>query len=190
MTLIETMKRVFLMRARTRAVLSLLGVSVLAAGCSSVPTRDITIDTAADPTINFGGYSTYAWLGSALIVHDEEGRWSPAPLDANTHVRYLINEQLNKRNIMLDESAPDLIIYYGAGVDMDKLEFKTDDETKNLTLQNVPSGGLLITFLDRRTGLVVWAAAASGEVQQNADADTVKKRLEYAVKKMFAELPQ
>lgn len=178
------------MYTRIRTGLSLLAVVVLVAGCSTVPTKDIVIDTAAEPTVNFSGYSSYAWLGSALIVNDPEGRWSPAPLDANTHVRYLINEQLNKRNIMLNESAPDLIVYYGAGVDMDKLEFRTNDKTDNLTLQNVPTGGLLITLLDTRTGLVVWAAAASGEVQQNADADTVKKRLEYAVNKMFKELPE
>ena len=63
-------------------------------------------------------------------------------------------------------------------------------ECQNLTtLENVPLGALTIILVDADTGLAIWGGVASAEIQENPSQETVKKRLEYAVTKMFKQLP-
>ena len=159
-------------------------------GCTSAPTRDIRFDAEADPKANFSGYKTYAWLGSAAIVNDPYGQWEPPAFDADAEIRHLINRELRKRGMSESSAAPDLFVAFAAGIDMDVLELKVDPTTNMEILSNVPKGALLVTLVDSDSGFVIWVGLAVADVQENPDAQTVKKRLDYAVTKLLKKLPK
>ena len=156
-------------------------VLTLIAGCSSVPTKDIEVDAQSDPKANFSGYKTYVWLGTAAILNDPHGQWEPLGFDADAEVKFLIDGEMRKRGMSESTSDPDLIVLFAAGVDMDALDLTVDDEAEIDMLNRVPQGSLLVVLVDSRTGFVAWVGAATSEVQESPDAETVKARLAYAV---------
>lgn len=165
-------------------------LSVFIAGCASVPTADIKVDAEADPKANFSGFKTYTWLGSAAIVNDSMGQWEPPPLDADAEIKYLLNRELRDRGMSENSAAPDLIVAFAAGIDMDALGFKLNPETDINMLKNVPKGGLVVILVDNRSGFIVWVGIAKADIQQNADVTIVKARLDYAVRQMMKKLPK
>ena len=172
-----------------KLIFSVLVIAVFITGCASVPTDDIKIKTAADPKVNFSGYKTYAWLGSAGIVNDPDGLWEPPQFDADAEIQYLIDSALRKRGMTETGDNPDMLVAYAIGVDMAALKLKQDPESKLSTLENVPQAGLIVTLIDPDTGFVTWAAVATGELK-NLAPETAKKRLEYVVNTMFKDLPK
>jgi hypothetical protein len=167
---------------------TLIATVVLLGGCASSVTKDIMIDTEVDPKANLSGYKSYAWLGSAAIVFDEKGQWEPPQFDADAEIKFLIDRELRAKGMTEDSVNPDLIIAYAAGIDMDSMEIKTDPENELEVLENVPVGALTVVLVDAETGLAIWAGVATAEIQENPTAETTKKRLDYAVSKMFAKL--
>ena len=165
-------------------------ILMLFAGCASVPTKDIEIDTQADPKANFSGYKTYAWLGAAAIINDQYGQWEPPPFDADAEIKFLIDRELRKRGMKQNSVNPDMIVAFAAGIDMDALGVKTDPKTKSKMLENVPKGGLAVVLVDAGTGFAIWVGVATAEIQQSPDSQTVKARLDYAVTQMFKKLPK
>ena len=173
-----------------KIIIAILVTVWFVTGCTQVPTKDITIETEADPKADFSGYKTYAWLGSAAILHDEFGQWEPKDFDADAEIKFLLDRELRGRGMSENSSAPDLFVAFAAGIDMDALDLKTDPETKTDMLENVPKGALAVVLIDADSAFVIWAGVASGEVQQNADADMAKARLDYAVKQMIKKIPK
>lgn len=163
---------------------------ILLGSCASVPTSDINIDAESDPKANFSGFKTYAWFAAAQIVFDPEGQWEPRDVDIDAEVQFIINSELRKRGVSEVSSNPDMLVAYAAGVDMTSLGLKQDPETKKELLANIPKAALVIALIDADTGYVIWIAEATGEVQQQADAATVRTRLEYAIGEMFRLLPK
>jgi hypothetical protein len=163
---------------------------LLVSGCSSVPTEDIVIAAQADPKANFGGYESYAWLGAATIINDPHGQWEPPEFDADVEIKYLIDRELRKRGMSQNSVDPDVIVVFAAGIDMNTLELKVGTESKIDILANVPQGGLVVALVDGESGFVIWAGAATAELQQSPSAKTVKARLEYAVTQLFRKLPK
>ena len=173
-----------------KIILTIMVMAWFVTGCAQVPTKDINIAAEADPKANFSGYKTYAWLGSAEILHDEFGQWEPTPFDADAEIKYLLDRELRGRGMMENSSDPDLFVAFIAGVDMDALDLKTNPDTKIETLENVPQGGMAVILIDADSGFVIWVGVATGDVQQNANADTAKARLDYIVKHMIKKLPK
>ena len=71
----------------------LLGLSVaylLLSGCATIPTDDVKIVSEADPKAKFSGYKSYAWLGSAGVLLDPEGKWKPADFDLDVKLPFLL----------------------------------------------------------------------------------------------------
>ena len=165
-------------------------LAILVSGCASSVTKDIQIETTADPKANFSGYQTYAWLGSAEIVNDPYGQWSPPPFDATAEIKFLLDRELRKRGMSVSTVDPDLIVAFAAGIDMEALGLKEDPDSKEDVLMNMPQGGLLVAFVDSDSGFAIWAGVATVEIQDNPDADTVKKRLDYAVTQLIKQVPK
>lgn len=173
-----------------RRNLSVILISLmLLAGCATVPTKDIKTNTHADQKTNFNGYKTYGWLGAAAIVNDPQGQWEPPSFDADAEINFLIDRELRKRGMSENTIDPDMIVAYAAGIDMDALELKVDPDTKMELVGNVPQGGLVIVLIDRQSGFVIWSGVATAEIQESPDTNTVKARLDYAVTRLFKELP-
>ncbi|MDX2512594.1 MAG: DUF4136 domain-containing protein [Desulfobacterales bacterium] len=170
--------------------LLLATVAMLFAGCSSVPTKDISVAAEASPKASFSGYHTYAWLGAAAIVNDAYGQWEPPAFDADAEIKYLIDRELRKRGMLQNSVDPDVIIAFGAGIDMDALELQVDPQSKMENLANVPKGGLAIAMVDSDSGFTIWLGVATADIQDQPDAKTVKARLEYAVTQIFRKYPK
>jgi hypothetical protein len=85
---------------------------------------------------------------------------------------------------------PDLIVAYAAGIDMDRLELKVDPKTKINMVESVPRGGLIVVLVDSQSGFVIWIGSATAEIQDKPTTQTVKARLDYAVSKLFKQLPK
>jgi hypothetical protein len=165
-------------------------VLLLLTGCASVPTKDIQVDAQADPKANFSGYKTYAWLGAAAIVNDPHGQWEPPQFDSDAEIMFLIDRELRKRGMSENTTDPDLVIAFAAGIDMEALGLKVDTKTKMDMLENVPQGGLVVVLVDSESGFVIWIGAATAEIQESPDTQTVKARLDYAVTQMLKKLPK
>ena len=163
---------------------------IFLSGCMSASVKDIKISSEAAPKANFNGYSTYAWLGSAMVLNDPAGQWEPNGFDADAEIKYLIDRELRNRGMSEDSNAPDLLAVFAAGVDMESLELKTDPKTKTDIMKEIPQGGLLIAFLDSDTGFIIWIGVASGDIQTETSEKLVKQRLDYAVKKLIKKMPK
>ena len=161
---------------------------MLLTGCSSVPTKDIQIETQVSPQTNFKAYKTYSWLGTAEIVNDPLGQWEPPAFDADTEIKYLIDRELRKRGMSENAANPDLIVAFGVGVKMKAFKFKQDPKT--IMLENVPIGGLVVAFLDPSTDFALWAGTATAELMEEPDMKTSKARLDYVVTQMLKDWPE
>jgi hypothetical protein len=173
-----------------KALLSLSAVLLLLTGCASSVTKDIMIDADADPKVNFAGYSTYKWLGSAAIVYDPEGQWEPPQFDADAEIKFLIDRELRQRGMTEAAGNADMIVAFAAGIDMASMEIKVDPESELSTLENVPMGALTVILIDGATGLAIWGGVATAEIQQSPDQEIIKQRLDFAVSSMFKKLPR
>jgi hypothetical protein len=174
------------MKSRLTVALALASLLI---GCSSVPTKDIRVDSQANPKVNMGGYKTYAWLVNAAILNDSYGQWEPPAFDADAEIKYLIDRDLRKQGMSEDSTDPDMIVAFAAGIDMDALELKPDVEG-NIDFQNVPKGGLAIVLVDSQTGFTIWMGVATSDFQGNIDTGTAKARLDYVVSKLLKQLPK
>ena len=162
---------------------------LLLAGCASSVTQDIKVEADSDPKANLAGYKSYAWLGAAAIVFDDQGRWEPPAFDADAEIKFLIDRELRDHGMTEDTVNPDLIVAYAAGIDMDSMDIKVDPESGLEALEEAPMGALTVILVDAETGLAVWAGVAVADIQENPSTETVKQRLDYAVSEMFAKLP-
>lgn len=165
-----------------------ISIALLLSACASV-TRDIEIKTEAESGTDFSAYKRYAWLGSAQIVNDPQGRWEPPNFDSDAEIVHLINRDLRKRGMVEDNLNPDLIVAYAAGINMDALKLKKNPDTDIETLENQPKGALGIILVDARTGYVVWVGQAVGKVHEKISDEDVRKRLDYAVSEMLKQYP-
>ncbi|QDP00820.1 DUF4136 domain-containing protein [Thalassotalea sp. PS06] len=166
-------------------VVALIGL----AGCSSI-NDDIEIISDVDPKVDFIGYETYAWMGSAVVAFDEQGQWEPPGFDADKEVKFYIDRELRAREMSEDSYNPDMLVTYVAGVDMDHIE-EIDTNDSNLpSLANVPKAALVVVFFDAQTGQPIWYGAAEGDVQEDKTVMETKERLDYAVSKIMDEFPK
>jgi len=159
-------------------------------GCTTLPTDDIKTDAKSDQKVNFKGYKSYAWLGSAGVLNDPEGKWKQPNFDVDHEIRFLIDRELRKRGVLVATGKPDMVVAYALGVDMAALKLKENPETKTKMLENVPKGALTVILADAKTRYVIWIGKATSQVQQNPDMEIVKKRLDYAVTQMMNKIPK
>ena len=168
----------------------LAGVLVLSVtACATTVTKDIEVKAQAAPGVKLDTFRSYAWLAAAKIVNDPAGQWEPPNFDADAEIKWLIDRELRKRGVREVAVNPDMFVAFVAGVDMLALELKEDPRQKMDVLKNSPKGALAVLFIDAVSGEIVWAGAASGDVKRQRPSEEVKKRLDYAVSRMFMDMP-
>lgn len=164
-------------------------VVALLVGCASV-TKDIQVDAVAAPDVDFSSYQTYGWVAASALVNDPYAQWEAPGFDPVMEIKTLVDAALQKRGMTQVSDNPDVLVAFGAGVDMDALGVKVDPDTKANVLATVPQGGLVLLMVDGTTGYASWVGVAEGEVQDNPDDKTVQKRLNYAVNQMIKMMPK
>ncbi len=160
-------------------------------GCNSGSEfKDIQVTADHDPDFKLKNYATYAWLGSAEIIGSDYGQWEPPNFDADSEIRFLIDDKLRDHNLKPVKETPDLIVAFVGGVDVvNVLDVKKNPDMNEIDLKQVPKGALVIVFIDGRSGEPVWIGEATANVQYAPDEKTAKKRLDYAVQKMLKKIP-
>ena len=146
----------------------------------SMGRRGLHIIALTHNTRDFAQYSKYV----------AEKEFCPDLSDEEAFIKYLIDRQLRKRGMSESTIAPDMIVAFAAGVDMDALEFQVSPEAGIEVLNNVPRGGLLLVLIDSESGFAVWAGLATADIQRRPDTETAKARLDYAVTQLFKQLPK
>jgi hypothetical protein len=69
---------------------------------------------------------------------------------------------------------------------LDVVDDPTEDEVK---FEEVPRAGLLVVFADPDSRQVLWVGAADAELMEEPSVELSKKRIAYAIKKMFKKFP-
>jgi hypothetical protein len=171
-----------------KRILTLLAVTAIA-GCSSA-TKDIKVDAVADGSVDFSKYRTYEWVAAAAVLNDPNSQWKAPDFDVMSEVQSLVDDALQKRGMTEVSDDPDMLVAFGIGADMDALGVKEDPNTKTQMIENVPQGALVLFVADGETGYVSWVGEATGDVQENIDEKTIKKRLDYAISQLIKKLPK
>jgi hypothetical protein len=162
-----------------------------AIGCASSSTSDIKIHTAADAKANFNGYKSFAWFGSAAVLHDRTGEWVPKDVDTQAEVQFLVDKELRARGLTAVQQDPDLYVALAIVGDVREVqEIKSERGDAVSTFDPVGQGALLVELIDGETGKTVWLGGAEGELRHSRTLEESKERLAYAVDKIFAQLPR
>jgi len=175
------------MKSRT-LILLLLVIGTLS-GCATM-TQDIRVETETAPGIDPTKYKTYGWLLSAKVVNDPHGNWEPPGFDADSELRFLINQELRDKGLQEVTRQPDLLVAFAAGINMEAFEIENEPGSDMFKLTNAPKGALVVMLVDRPTNRPVWAGSAEGDVKTDRTSEEVGQRLAYAVKTMFKAFRQ
>lgn len=162
---------------------------LLLTGCAS-NVKDIRVETEANPAVKFSDYKSYTWLGDIKALRDKEGKWQPPKMNITEDIKFLIDRELRKRGLYNYSEDADLAVVFFIGVDMENMNLKTDPNTKQEILENMPAAALVVALVDTKTKFVVWASGATGEIQQNRSEEIIRERLDYAVTEMFKKWPK
>lgn len=169
-----------------RLLLVFLPIFFLGA-CATTPTKDIEVRSETRPGTNLASYKSFAWVASAEIVNDPHGNWEPEGFDADAEVRFLLLKELRAKGLVESNNNPDLLLVFAAGVDMQNLEVVKDPDSQMNSLKEVPKGALIVILIDPATRRAVWVGTAEGDAKAGRSVEELKKRLAYAVEKMFAD---
>lgn len=172
-------------------ILLLLTTLSLATSCSpKAQTSDIKTQTAADETIKFAGYETYAWFAGVGLLHDDTGKWDSGDLDITAELKFLIDKSLRERGLNESSSNPDLFVGFLIVADVNQLQEITDRGGKVAAVEGVGESALVIEVIDAKTERTIWVGAAAGDVQTGRSRDELKARLDYAVTTLLEGLPK
>ncbi|PHS36769.1 MAG: hypothetical protein COB07_12115 [Sulfurovum sp.] len=158
-------------------VLMIAGVT----GC--VNTSDIKTKTVKSVKVDMEGYKTYQIVEGSGIVDDTKRSDN---MDINAEMRQMMNTELAKKGKMKVTENPDFYVAYAAGSDMEAVKVKLDADGKE-TVEARPEAAILLVLIDAQTGAIIAISEAEGEAKNLSPEDT-KKRLSYAINKMFEGL--
>ena len=155
-------------------ILMIAGVT----GC--VNTSDIKTKTVKSVKADLDGYKTYQIVDGSGIVEDTKG---DNIKELNTEMRQMMNTELAKKGKTKVDENPDFYVAYAAGSDMEAVTMKLDAAGK-VEVEARPEAGILLVLVDAQTGKIIAISAADAEAK-NLPLEDTKKRLSYAINKMF-----
>lgn len=156
-------------------------VALMIAGLTGcVNTSDIKTKTVKSVKADLNGYKTYQIVDGSGIVDDTK---SDNIKELNVDMRQMMNTELAKKGKTKVDENPDFYVAYAAGSDMEAVKIKLDTNGK-VTVESRPEAGILLVLVDAQTGKIIAISAADAEAK-NLPLEDVKKRLNYAIGKMF-----
>lgn len=150
-------------------------------GCTS--TSDIQVEAMKSEKVNLDGYKTYEIIEGSGVV---DGTKRTDNLDVDAEMQQMINTELAKKGKTLVTKDPDFYVAYAAGTDMEAVKEKLDVAGKK-TIEKSPEAAMVLILIDAETGVIIGISTAEGDVK-GLPADDMKKRLNYAIKKMLSGL--
>ena len=170
-----------------KQLLLVISLLFLLAGCAPY-TKDIKVKTAVGHNANISDYNSYIWLNIITTLNDPSGKWQPPGLDIAGEIKLLIDRELTNRGIYLNTIDPGLAVAFQLGADMQALKLKTDPKSKLAVLTNVPDAALMVFLIDTESQSIIWIGKAEAELQQDIDAELIRKRIDYTITEMFKQL--
>jgi PBP1b-binding outer membrane lipoprotein LpoB len=159
------------------AALMIIGIT----GC--VSTSDIQVEKAKSEKVNLDGYKTYQFIEDSGFIEDERKTPVLKNMNISEEIEQMINSELAKKGKTPVSKDPDFYVAYLGGADMEAVKSKLDKNGKE-HFEKSPEAALVLLLVDADSGSIIWMSTAEGEAK-GGSADDVKKRLDYAVKKML-----
>ncbi len=172
------------MKIRFIFLFTIITSGFLFSSCASL-TDDIEIEAHTDPEINFNAYKTYAWAENAQIIYDPIGQWEQPTLDTDEEVRFAINRELRKRNFILTDEEPDLLVTFTAGVGVSSAAIIEKPDSNKKILTNAPKTALVIALIDVDSGYAAWLGYAKADAQEQQTIENIRARINFAVHEIF-----
>lgn len=179
---------------------------VLTAGCSNkekeiarILESPIEYHSHKSPWADFTDYRTWSWVP---VRHEE----AVDPREADPAVREVIEAAISKqmeiRGYRATSVAPDIVLNYHVAsreITSDYIahmydgryypEYRMDFAGPRSARRRWDEGSLIIFAFDTTTREMVWRSSAKAEITGDAPLEGRAKRLNLAVKNMFASLP-
>ena len=163
-----------------------LTMRLLLAGALFVATAvlatEISID--ADHTADFSAFKTYAWKANDKAADPQVDRAIVAGIE----------EQLAAKGLKKVEEAPDLFVAYHAVLqkeakvtDWDEGKFKL--ENRNITVEKLTVGTLMVDIYDAKTGSLLWRAAGTDYLKAKYFSEDMADGLKKNIALMFTMYP-
>jgi hypothetical protein len=154
-------------RSSFSAAFMCVAVSVIVlSGCASQP--EIRLDK--DPSIDLGGYQTFAFFEP---VATDKSRYTTL---MSGRLKKATRDELERRNYVYNEANPDLRVNFYVNV-VDRQEVRTSPTSigpagrvwfSELDTVNYRQGTLSIDVVDTRKNLLVWQGIAEGRLSRKA----------------------
>jgi hypothetical protein len=164
-----------------------ISLLTLLISCASY-TSDIRVKTEVGINADISDYKSYAWLKPITTLNDPGGKWQPPGFDIARDIQLLIDRELRKRGLKLNTINPDILVSFQLGANMQALKLKKDPKTQQGTLISAPDAVLMVILMDSANRNIIWISKAEAEIQQDYDAELVRKRLDYTITEMFKAL--
>ena len=159
----------------------------LLAGCTQYA-KDIRVKTEVGVNADLSAYKSYAWLDTISTLNDPGGKWQPPGVDIAADIKLLIDRELRKRGLQLNTRNPDILVSFQLGANMQALKLIKSSKSKQDVLINVPDATLMVVLIDAASRNIIWISKAEAEIQQDRDAELVRKRIDYTITEMFKAL--
>ena len=170
-----------------RQILKLLSMVVLLLVCCPVHGQNVKVDY--DKAASFSGFATYAWAKGTPV---QNGLMDQRIIDG-------IDKQLSAKGLRkVDASGnPDLIVmYHGATGTETQLNtmnsgygwgYRWGGGMSTTTVQNIPTGKLVVDIGDAKTKKLLWMGSASDTLSDKPEKN--EQKLNKALDKMFKKFP-
>ena len=173
-----------------RSIATLLLLVSLQA-CGGSLTADIKAQSAIDEKVNFAGMKSYTWYASLGALRDETHLWAEPDFDLLGEFKFVIDRELRKKGFSESTTQPDVLVAFAVVADVNQAKKIEEERGENVeNLQGVGKGTLLIELIDAERGKTVWLGAATAEVSSRYTDEERKKRIDYAISQLIAQVPK
>ncbi|GLQ33384.1 DUF4136 domain-containing protein [Litoribrevibacter albus] len=162
-----------------------LGISVLAAvGCSSTP-NNVQTHVVANTEYN------YQQLGSFSI---EPKQFVGAASDAEPDIYESVKDVLSRKGYQFSQAGGDFAVeFYARRTEEKKMVMRPiatpAGQFTEYRMEDFLKGALVIHLRDTKTNEIFWKNTLSAEGKHRAQGEELKKRIQYAVERIFSSFP-
>jgi hypothetical protein len=157
--------------------ISIMLISLFVIGISFSRAQNITVQADKQLNTDFSKYKTFYWA-SQVDSKLDEGFYFLNDLILKTNVRTAIQSEMEGLGYKLQSTSPNLVVNFRVfdkpvtlkGYESYGVSYWSGVEMRDAAdakMYEVKAGTLLVTFVDVKTGQIVWQGFASGLINNN-----------------------
>jgi len=148
------------------------------------------VSSQLDPSANFAGKSTYAWVGSSTEIHVPIRQGSER---VDGMIRTAVDDELKGKGFMQSsEGEPDFQVTFRALAEGEekRQSLRRDRGGSNVSVPVIETkGSIIVDFLDPQSQKVLWSGTALSEVDRRLSGEKRKENIRDAVRRMLEDFP-